>query len=159
MKEIKLTQGKVALVDDHLFEELNKFKWYAHKAGNTFYAHRKIRLEGVRKTLKMHRCILDLTNINIVVDHINHNGLDNQLSNIRACTNKENHRNQRIRTGGTSKFKGVCMPKKYKNWQASIKCNGVYICIGQFRCEIEAAKAYDKAALHYFGEFANLNFK
>jgi len=82
MKLIKLTQGKFAQVDDEDFEELNKFKWYAHrpKKGNTFYAVRHTRKpsgRGKQTTLQMHRVIMGVHN-ETVSDHRDGDGLNNQ---------------------------------------------------------------------------------
>jgi hypothetical protein len=98
MKEIQLTQGKVALVDDEDYEYLNQWKWCARKGKlGTFYAKRTVRnnITNTYKTIYMHRIILNITNRFIYVDHENHDGLDNQKSNIKACTPKENANNNR----------------------------------------------------------------
>ncbi len=160
MKEIKLTQGKVALVDDEDFEYLNQFKWYAYKSRNTFYAGRKLRL-GVNKRaiIIMHREILGLKDSEIKGDHIDHNGLNNQRYNLRIATNAENCKNQKPREGCSSKYKGVSWHKRDKIWSVGIRINERRKHIGYFEDEIEAAKAYDKMAKLHFGEFACLNFK
>jgi len=159
MKQIKLTQGKFTLVDDEDFEELNQFNWYANKKLNTFYAVRNEYNKGKHKTLFMHRVVLRLTNSNIKCDHINHNGLDNQKSNLRTCTHSQNQRNSRNRIGTTSKYKGVHFCKQANKWRVFIMGNKKQIHIGYFKNEIEAAKKYDEFAILHFGEFANLNFK
>ena len=102
MKHIPLTQGKVAIVDDKDYEYLNQWKWYAHKKGNTYYARRSInyKLNGKKKTrtIQMHNIVLSKTDVSKEIDHKNHNGLDNRLSNLRICTHAQNLANQRIRT-------------------------------------------------------------
>lgn len=92
---------------------------------------------------------------NEVVDHINHDTLDNRRCNLRVCTNQQNSMNQRPQAGKSSKYKGVSKTIKY---QASISYNGKSIHLGVFDDEIEAAKAYDVKAKELFGEFAYLNF-
>lgn len=159
MKEITLTQGKVALVDDEDFEFLNKFKWHAYKSNNTFYALRNSYYvdDKKRRTIQMHRIILGLKKLEVKCDHIDRNGLNNQKYNLRPSTNAENCKNQKPRNG-TSKYKGVCWCKKRNRWRANIRINDKQTYIGQFKDEIEAAKAYDKMAKLHFGEFAYLNF-
>lgn len=171
MKEIKLTNGMAALVDDEDFEYINQFKWFAHKGGNTFYADRHQWIDGKDTTVKMHRVIIGLKpSDKLHVDHINHNGLDNRKENLRVCTFHNNIKNKQSVKGSTSKFKGVSTEtKKYFNktnqeWRMSSLKYKARICVdykqiflGSFSSEIDAAKAYNEAAEKYFGEFAYLN--
>lgn len=170
MKKIKLTQGKHALVDDDDYEELSKHKWFAVKGYRTYYAKRNIRKPCGKQTgVRMHRQILGLDDLKVLGDHIDHNGLNNQRSNLRAATSAENSRNTRCHVNKKSKYKGVKIRNRkehgriYVNWIASILVNGKIRHTKQFpytaEGEIMAAKAYDEMAKMYFGEFANLNFK
>jgi hypothetical protein len=161
MKQICITRGLVALVDDCDFESLSKFKWCASKGNSTFYAVRKERTEGNgRTTVKMHRQILGLSKGDgIYVDHRNHNGLDNRRENLRACTLSQNSCNQHIQIRPkSSQYKGVCWDNKRNKWRALIAVNRKRIYLGWFTSEIEAAKAYDQAAVKHHGEFAYVNF-
>ena len=157
MKEIQLTQGKVALVDDEDYEYLMQWKWYAAKSRKTYYAQR-----GRNPNIKMHRVLMN-TPDDMQVDHIDHNGLNNQKSDMRNCTLIENNRN--ISARGRSKYLGVSFTstrvkgKKYEYIAASIRVNRKAISLGNHKTEEAAARAYDEAAKKYFGEFANLNFK
>lgn len=158
MKQIKLTKGQNAIVDDVDFEWLNQWKWYANKGCNTFYAQRKLRINKKCITVIMHREILGLKyGDGKCVDHIDGNGLYNKRSNLRICTNSQNQHNQKVRISGTSQFKGVTWNKGSRKWQSLIRYNGKKIHLGLFSNEIEAAKAYNKKALELFGEFALLN--
>jgi hypothetical protein len=95
----------------------------------------------------------------MVVDHINHNGLDNRKVNLRFATRAENARYARkTKNKFSSNYKGVHYIKRAKRWRTMITFEDKTIYIGQFRDEISAAKAYDRAAKKYFGEFACLNF-
>jgi hypothetical protein len=152
-KLIPLTRGKFAIVDAEDFESLNRYKWHAQTGGRTFYA--ATRHEG--KTFSMHRLITNAPK-GLVVDHINHNGMDNRKHNLRICTHAENCRNRRFSRRGSSKYKGVSKEKKRKLFLACIRCKGKYYYLGRFKSEIVAAKAYDKKAKELFGEFAYLNF-
>lgn len=158
MKKIKLSQGKVTLVDDEDFEYLNQFKWCAMKGNSTFYVirHTSQKNELKKECLLLHRVIMNAPK-GVEVDHIDHNGLNNQKYNLRLCTNSQNHMN-RI-SHGKSKYLGVSFHTSRKYIRAVITIKSKHQHIGYFKTEKEAALAYDKAALKYFGEFANLNFK
>lgn len=154
----KLGIGKTILVDDADYEYLSQFTWWVQKAKNTLYAIRYN--PETKKRQLMHRLLFNLTDSRVFIDHINHNGLDNQKNNLRICTNADNQKNKK--GNGTSSYLGVSK-YTYKNgttnkkWIATIKHNGKYKYLGIFENEIDAAKSYNKAALEYHGEFANLN--
>ena len=158
VKQIPLTQGKFAIVDDADCQWLNQFKWCAYKGNSTYYA---IRGDGKRNTIRMHREILNSPK-GLCTDHRNGNGLDNRRKNLRVCTNAENLQNQTKRARCTSKYKGVTTYSVVKHrkrpWLAQITFNNKHINIGYFASEESAARAYDIAAKKYHGEFARLNF-
>ncbi|GAG28472.1 unnamed protein product [marine sediment metagenome] len=105
----------------------------------------------------MHRMILGVEK-GVDVDHINGDGIDNRRFNLRACLRSENGRNRRLSKNNKSGYKGVCWNKSCNKWVAQIKYNYKEYSLGCFFCIIKAAKAYDKAAREYFGEFARTNF-
>lgn len=154
MKEIELTRGQVALVDDDDFEWLSQFKWYAQKSGEGFYAHRGDYSSGKRRVVCMHRIILDAP-ISLQVDHANGDGLDNQKINLRLATSQQNGQNKRhpLRNNRLG-IKGVYWNKKRKKYQAVIKYNGKQINLGRFSLLADADKAYRNAEAKYFGNFA-----
>lgn len=157
-KHIPLTQGKFAIVDDGDFGWLSKRKWCAIFTGRHWYAVRTVRKNGKWTTNWMHRLILN-TPVGMDSDHINHDGLDNRRANLRICTKSQNSYNQRKRQRpASSRFKGVCWHKAARKWLARIGHNRKRIYLGSYDSELEAAQAYDRAALEHFGEYALTNF-
>jgi len=155
VKELILTQGKVALVDAEDFERVSKYKWFYHfkKGQKTGYAW----ADRNGKTFLMHRIIMGLTNPKILSDHINRNGLDNRKQNLRACSTSDNSKNCSIYSNNSSGFKGVNRSSSKKQWVARIRSKGKSTFIGSFKTAVNAAKAYDVAALAIHGEFALTN--
>ncbi len=150
MKQIPLTQGKIALVNDEDYEFLNGFHWRAKKEFNSYYCYTRIG-HGVknRKHISMHRLILQ-AKPGEVCDHIDGNGLNNCRSNIRITTARGNGQNLHIPK--TSKYPGVRIDKLGKKWQAQIKINGKQRHLGTFDNEIDAATAYRVACAVLVGE-------
>jgi hypothetical protein len=153
--EIKLTQGKVAIVDDEDFDELNKYHWYAYQDQNNWYARRQVGGRGKQKTILLHREILNASR-GSGIDHINGNGLDNRKENLRICTNPINNQN-RHRIYGVSQYQGVCKRSDGKKWIARITVNKKLIYLGSFLSEGLAAVTYNIAALRYYGANAKIN--
>lgn len=159
MRKIKLTQNKYALIDDEDFDIVSQYNWYTFPKNNTYYAARTIRKRsGRRTTLFMHRFLLGLTDHKIEVDHVDHNGLNNQKLNLRPVTKSQNYMNQSKRKNCSSIYKGVHFCKQRSKWVAAIKYNSRKMNLGGFDSEIDAAKRYDEEARKYFGKFASLNF-
>ena len=165
MKEIKLTQNKVALVDDEDYEYLNQWKWHVKKVkGSWYYAARSQHNGSIVINVMIHRVIM-LTPKGDVVDHLDGNGLNCQKYNMRNCSQKQNCRNKRPQKNKNTLYKGVSFVNRFsfgenhKYIRAEIIVNKKYIHLGYFKTQEEAAIAYDTAAKEYFGEFANSNFK
>jgi len=157
-RKIQLSKGKYAIVDNCDFDRIGHYKWYTKKAGHTCYAQRTEYKNGRAKTVAMHREIMNAS-VGLLVDHINHNGLDNRRSNLRIVTPQQNSWNTRLgRNLGKSKYKGVAWNKNTRKWRANICIEKKPKYLGFFEDEKEAAKAYDRAAKKHRGEYAFLNF-
>lgn len=160
-KQIPLTQGLFALVDDEDFEYLNQWKWQAQKHRNTFYATRKDGVWPNRKEVKMHRVIMN-TPAGVETDHWDGDGLNNRRMNLRVCaTNQNQHNRTRKNANNTSGYKGVTPYRrtdKENKWKAQLVLNGKLLYLGLYATPEDAARAYDRAAREYFGDFAATNF-
>lgn len=154
MAYLELSQGKQALIDDEDFEWLNQWKW--SYAGGYAQAY----MGGGRKNpikMQLHRYIM-CTPEGMSTDHINGDGLDNRKSNLRICTHKQNMYNVGARRprNRPGKYVGVeQLPGG--SWRARIRPDKRNIHIGCYITEEEAAEAYNRAAIKYYGSFAKLN--
>lgn len=156
MKEILLTKGYVALVDDDDFELISKFNWSAFRPRNVWYAKTCKVINGVKRWPTMHRLLLGL--YGPPIDHINGNGLDNRRANLRLCSLSQNLGNMKLRNDNHSGFKGVSWDSRRSRWVAFIQCDHRAYNLGSFGSSIDAAHAYDTKARELFGEFAKTNF-
>jgi hypothetical protein len=147
---IPLSQGKSAIVDFEDYEYLVQWKWYYTNKG---YASKRKDKNGHSF---MHRFVMNVMD-DMQVDHKFGDRLDNRKNNLRICTNAQNQHNSSIQKNNKSGYKGVSWHKKSKKWKAKMQFSGRDIHLGYFICPIEAAKAYNKAAIENYGEFAWLN--
>lgn len=160
MKQIQLTQGQFALVDDEDFENINTVKWFASQLGRKpnkkFYAAKQsASINGKRNVIYLHRYILGLTKESkSQVDHIDGNSLNNQKNNLRLCTHQQNMWNVTKRKNSSTGIKGVY--RANNKFVAKIKFNNKKIHLGTFDTPEKAFDAYKKAAIMYHGEFANI---
>jgi len=157
---IRLAQPKYAKVDPADYKRLRGYEWIAKKGRNSFYALRRVPTgkAGKKALVYMHQEIIEVPEP-MVVDHINHDGMDNRRANLREATYSQNMCNVRKRSGTKhSKYRGIYWKKKNRKWGATIGFEKKRIHLGYFRNEIDAARAYDRAARRYHKDFACLNF-
>jgi hypothetical protein len=162
VKEIELTQGYLAIVDDEDFERINAFNWRAlPSSDNIIYGARTEQKDNKVTNIMMHRLILGVTDKSLHVDHKNGNGLDNRKENLRLVTRNQNMRNlTRIRVNNTSGYRGVCFEKSSGKWMAYIYIDGKQKKLGRHLDPKDAARAFDNAAREIFGEYCGkLNFE
>lgn len=144
------------MVDDEDFDWLNQWKWYVIQPGYTAYVVRNRSPKG-SGMVWMHREILQ-TPPDMVTDHLDHNGINNQKSNLRVCTKSQNACNmKKHKTSLTSIYKGVCLDRAKGKLMAQISINGKKTFLGYFSSEMEAVSVYNKHAKILHGEFANPN--
>jgi len=158
VKEIPLTKGYVALVDDEDYEELSKYHWQAFKRPNGVIHPNRVGVKGEPHTISMARHILKIKDRWTFADHIDRNPLNNTRANLRIVTPKQSSKN-RGRQRQKKWKKGVSFAP-YMNirnpWIASIKLDRKSIHLGYHETEELAYAAYCEAAKKYHGEFACL---
>ena len=159
MKEIQLTRGETAIVDDGDFESLNKHKWSVQEGKYSLYAARREVIEGRSTYIAMHREIMGLSYGDVrLIDHINLNGLDNRRSNLRIADKSLNARNGRLRVNNKSGYRGVSWSKRSGKWRAQISVSGHHREIGLYSSLEEAGIAYKQSCKKYLGNDLVLNF-
>jgi hypothetical protein len=167
---VELTRGYVAVIDDEDAERVGEFFWQAKvlKSGDVYANRIEPDVAGKRHAVTMHRFILGDLAIGLLVDHRDGNGLDNRRRNLRLASTRQNAENRAgyvRRTREAGGFLGIWLDRKSGLWVASIHAGEVLpdgcrrkISLKVWRTPEEAARAYDAAAAHFYGEFAALNF-
>jgi hypothetical protein len=139
-----------ACIDDADVPLVTRYRWYLRRARSGSY-HARTTVDG--RTVYMHRLILGVTDRAVAIDHKDRDGLNNQRSNIRIATYRQNAAN-RIKDA-ESRYKGIS--PNGAGWKAEIGVRGVKRYLGTFASPTDAARAYDEAARAEFGEFALTN--
>ena len=158
-RRIYLDEGLYTMVDLQDYYRYGRFKWYLIGSGRKFYAVRNYKIEpGKTKSVYLHREIMNAPK-GLVVDHRSGFSLDNRRTNLRLATRSQNLQNRgKTKSKTSSLFIGVSFRKQNGNWSAYISYEGKRIWLGIFHNEIDATRAYDRAAIKFHGEFAKLNF-
>lgn len=163
MKEIPLTQGRIALVSDADFDMLMRIskKWGCFRRVDNIYVVTSTMINGKQVRIFMHRVLMNPEK-GYFVDHINGNGLDNRRENLRIATHAQNMRNSKKRKSSKWPYKGISYDNRSyhlsKKWRVRIRIDGKQIYAGRFETPEEAARKYDELARQFYGEFAKLNF-
>lgn len=135
---------KIILIDIDDIEKINQYKWAVklEKNSNNFYAQSQQRgmNRKTRKNIKLHRFITNCPD-NMVVDHINHNTLDNRKSNLRIVEPIINSQNQLLSKANKTGYKYICFHKRSQKYRVGFSRFKKYIFIGNFDTLEEAVKA------------------
>lgn len=150
-------KNREVIIDDEDFKKVSKYKWRINDSGYVMRQSGNARIKELRKTIRLHRFIMNLKNNSIFIDHINGNKLDNRKSNLRLCTKFQNNVNVPIGRNNTSGFKGVSFNKLRKKYYAGICYKKIQYHLGVFVNKIDAARVYNEKAKELFGDFAYLN--
>lgn len=156
---IPLSQGLEAIIDSEDFNRLSQYKWAVTRSRDQApYAQSSVKCITTGKfiSIRMHRLLLNCPK-GMEVDHINGNTLDNRKSNLRVTTRGENAKNRKVQRNKTG-YKGVFINNRGQGYSARIQVDGKRINIGTYKDPLDAAKAYDNAALLYHKQYAKTNF-
>lgn len=153
MIEVPLGNGGVTTIDNTDWDLVSQYTWYKETMDDVSYARTSVN----GQTIRMHSLLYPAPK-GLETDHKDMNGLNNQRRNLRFCTRQQNSANKPKRVGTSSRYKGVSWNINRNHWNSLIKVNYKVINLGTYRDEVEAAKAYDRAAIFYFGDYARINF-
>ena len=153
MKQIKLTQGKYAIIDDSSFGLVSQYKWHFHIT-NGKMGYPRTMIAG--KKIRLHTLLMKNPK-GTYADHVNGNTLDNRRENLRICTPSESNANLSKRVGCSSKYKGISFDKERDKWQVRVYFKKKKVFFKRVNTEIEAARLYDLIARKIFGKFAKTN--
>lgn len=153
---ILMPKNSYAIVDRSDFGWVCRSKWRVYSYGTSANLLKCAVTSINKKNYRLHRLILNVTDPRIIIDHIDNNGLNDCRDNLRIATHSQNGANRRANFNSSSIYKGVSKDGGF--WRANVASCGKRYCVGRFKDELEAAKAYDVKAKELFGEFAKLNF-
>ncbi len=157
MKEFITSQSAIVKVDDEDYDRVMKYKWSFFGGIVRRYSSETIYIPHRKEVLKHIPLASYVMQTELIYDHRDRDGLNNQKYNLRECSYSQNTINTKKRSNCSSKYKGVSWAPRQKKWQANIRKDGKLIYLGYHEKEEDAALAYNKKGLELFGEFMVLN--
>jgi 5-methylcytosine-specific restriction endonuclease McrA len=156
---IPLGPDHFATIDQEDYDLVAGFNWSLLRSRRTFYAVTQPYDKVLKKntSVGMHRLIMGEPP-EMQVDHADGNGLNNTRANLRIATRSQNQANKPTGSTNTSGYKGISLARDTGKWCAQITHHRKRIYLGLFADKESAARAYDRAAIRIFGEFAYVNF-
>ena len=143
--------GTRFLFDKEDYDKISKYKWTNDRGG---YITAYVKDEsGKKEYIRMHRFVMNVTDPNIIVDHIHHNHADNRKSELRIVTVKENNLNRKLSKNNSTGHSGIYYNPSCDKWRACIRINGKLLYLGSFPTKEEAIEAREAAEKKYFGEY------
>ena len=107
-----------------------------------------------KKSIRMHRLIINVSGKKDEIDHINNNKKDNRKCNLRIVTRSQNGMNRGVQSNNKTGDAGVTFYEPYDKWNSQIALNGKHINLGYFSDFEDAVKARKEAEERYFGEYS-----
>lgn len=153
-KQIPLSRGLFALIDDSHFELVSQHKWYAQSSHGKTYAARNVTVSGKRAKVYLHRLIAGVTDRTLHIDHVDGNGLNNTTNNLRVATVSQNLCNRGKQANNTTGHKGVYRTKS--GFMARVGSQGGSIYAGHFKSADQAAEAYFAVSATTHGQFGKI---
>lgn len=123
-REIQLKGGAIALVDDEDWELVRGWNWYVAKKADNCHVRANYQEDGVQHYVIMHRLIMGVSKGQLI-DHVNHNQLDNRRENLRLCTFGQNRMNTKVHVNSKTGVRNVYFDKTVGGFKAQVKSNGV----------------------------------
>lgn len=149
----KTSSGREFIVDAQDANLIKEYYWHISSGGYVCTNVNNIKRVGKNTLVQLHRLIMNPADDKLV-DHRDHNKLNNRRLNLRECTYSNNNMNKRTQINNTSGVKGVCWYKKYQKWMSYIKVDKKFINLGYYLDINDAVKIRKEAEHKYFGDFA-----
>lgn len=143
--------------DDEFYFDLDDYtliKGYCWCIDREGYVSTNLWDDDKKKSIRMHRLIVNVSSKKDEIDHINNNKKDNRKCNLRIVTRSQNGMNRGLQSNNKTGVTGVTFYEPYDKWNSQIALNGRHINLGYFSDFEDAVKARKEAEEKYFGEYS-----